>query len=51
MLIKGYKYQGYIDMSPIKLFFQFEVPYTFNLKKKKEILNMALEKMKTVPNQ
>jgi hypothetical protein len=33
-------------MSSTRLFFQFEVPYKFALAKKKELINITLEKIK-----
>lgn len=33
-------------MTPTKLFFQYEIPFNFSIRKKKELLSIILEKIK-----
>ncbi len=49
-MIRGFRYQSYIDMTPVKLFLQYEVPNTFSMKKKKELLSITLENIKFSQN-
>ena len=45
-MIKGFRYQSFFDMSPVKLFFTFEVPNTFNIKKQRDLILIALDRIK-----
>ena len=45
-IIKGFRYQGFFDMSPIKLFFTFELPNTFSIRKQRDLLLIALDRIK-----
>ena len=45
-LAKGYRSHGLIDMTAVRLLFQFEVPYKFPLERAKELTQSVLEKIR-----
>ncbi len=45
-LARGYRYYSFIDMTEVRLFFLFEVPYKFPVDKAKELLVVQLERIR-----
>jgi hypothetical protein len=37
-LARGYRNYSFIDMTPLRMFFLFEIPYKFQSEKSKELL-------------
>jgi hypothetical protein len=46
-LARGYRHQGLIDMTPVRLFFMFEVPFKFPLEKCRELISNILERFRS----
>jgi hypothetical protein len=45
-LAKGFRNNSFIDMTPVRLFFLFEVPFKFTMERSKELILNILERLK-----
>lgn len=48
-LCRGYRNHSFIDMAPARLFFLYEIPYSFPLERAKELILSVLHRM-TLPH-
>lgn len=49
-LVKGYRYQSFIDMTPVRMFFLYEIPHVLPMEKKRELLSLTLETIRYETN-